>query len=138
MSTTERKSFLGTGWSFPPEFSRNGVAMVSDHEDIEQSLFIVLSTSLGERVMRPDFGSNLRAQVFENLDEGTKALIKDSVRRAILFHEPRVVVDRVRVETDLEEPGVARVSIEYVVTATNNRRNMVYPFYLTEGTDVEP
>jgi phage baseplate assembly protein W len=71
-------SFLGTGWNFPPEFSKRGnVIMVSAEEDIRQSLFILLSTSPGERVMQPNFGCGLKNQVYENINESTVTILKD-------------------------------------------------------------
>lgn len=131
-----KASFLGTGWSFPPRFSENGVSMVSDEEDIEESLRILLSTHPGERVMRPDFGCGIRGMVFEHIDESTKSVMTDSVRRAILFHEPRVTVERVEFLGAPDHDGIVALRIEYKVDTTNNRRSIVYPFYLSEGTDV--
>lgn len=129
-------SFLGTGWSFPPRFAASGVSMVSDEEDIQESLRILLSTHPGERVMRPDFGCGIRGMVFENIDESTKSILTDSIRRAILFHEPRVTVERIGFELAPSEDGALVVRVDYKVDTTNNRRSIVFPFYLTEGTDV--
>lgn len=131
-------SFLGCGWSFPPRFTREGVEMVADEEDIGESLVILLSTALGERTMRPDYGCSLRRHVFSILDSGEKSLIEDAVRKAILFHEPRISVERIDVERDPLDQGRALVQVAYVVEATNNRRNLVFPYLLAEATDAEP
>ncbi|MBY0573628.1 MAG: GPW/gp25 family protein, partial [Undibacterium sp.] len=86
---SESKSFLGIGWSFPPEFSKRGrVAMVSAEDDIRQSLLILLSTTPGERVMQPAFGCGLKSKVYENINETNLTILKDLIKRAILFFEP--------------------------------------------------
>ncbi len=86
------KAYLGTGWSFPPEFDKasKALTMVSAEKDIEQSLQILLSTSLGERVMQPEYGCNLRDYQFESVDNSLIGFLKDLVERAILFYEPRI------------------------------------------------
>lgn len=135
------KSFLGTGWSFPPEFNPYGsVKKVSDEADIRESLAILLSTSPGERIMQPTYGCGLKSQIFEEISETTVTVMVDLVKRAILFFEPRVVVENVEVVSDNHEDilnGVIKINITYIVRATNNRHNIVYPFYFTEGTNVK-
>ncbi|PSJ18964.1 GPW/gp25 family protein [Nitrosomonas supralitoralis] len=135
------KSFLGTGWGFPPEFDNQGlVRKVSAEEDIRESLYILLSTNPGERVMQPTYGCDLKTMVFEELSETNVTVIVDLVKRAILFFEPRVTVEKVSVNSDdLEDTlyGLINIEITYIVRATNNRHNIVYPFYFTEGTNVE-
>lgn len=131
-------SFLGTGWSFPPEFSiRAGVRMVSAEEDIRQSLHIVLATAPGERVMRPDFGAGVKQQIYENIDETTVTVLKDAIRRAILFFEPRVVLEAISADTAMAMEGRLDFSIDYTIISTNSRHNIVYPFYCLEGSDVQ-
>ena len=129
-------AFLGSGWAFPPRFTRRGVTMAHAERDIEESLFILLSTVPGERVMQPTFGCGLKLHVFDSINESTIAVIKDIVSQAILFNEPRVVVERIDVsDADLVE-GKLAINIQYKVRATNNRYNLVYPFYFNEGTNV--
>ena len=131
-------SFLGTGWSFPPEFSiRAGVRMVSAEEDIRQSLHIVLATAPGERVMRPSFGAGIKQQIYENINETTVTILKDAIRRAILFFEPRVVVEAINADTAQALEGRLDFSIDYTIISTNTRHNIVYPFYCLEGSDVQ-
>jgi hypothetical protein len=131
-------SFLGTGWSFPPEFSiRAGVRMVSAEEDIRQSLHIVLATAPGERVMRPAFGAGIKQQVYESINATTITILKDTIRRAILFYEPRVVVEAIVADTALALEGRLDFLIDYTIISTNTRHNIVYPFYCLEGTDVQ-
>lgn len=131
-------AFLGTGWGFPPEFSlRAGVRMASAHEDIDQSLRIVLATAPGERVMRPAFGAGLRQQVFENIDQTTITILQDSIGRAILFFEPRVTVEAIHADTALAAQGRLDFSIDYTIISSNTRHNIVYPYYCLEGSDVQ-
>ncbi|GGX10454.1 MULTISPECIES: GPW/gp25 family protein [Undibacterium] len=135
---TRDTSFLGTGWSFPPEFSKRGkVSMVSAEEDIRQSLLILLSTSPGERVMQPSFGCGLKHHVYENIDESTITLLKDLITRAILFFEPRVKLEMILSDISESYEGKINFTIVYRVISTNTRHNIVYPFYLREGTDVQ-
>lgn len=134
----DNQSFLGRGWSFPPQFNNEtgGVEMVSDYEDIEQSLDILLSTSLGERVMQPKYGSNLHDFQFEAMNDTFLGFLRDLVEKAILYYEPRIVTERVEITPDgqfdaLE--GRLIISIDYFVATTNSRYNYVYDYYLREA-----
>lgn len=135
----EKKSFLGTGWSFPVKFSKGSKqAHFSEGEkDIQESLIILLSTSLGERVMRPDFGANMEDMLFEALNVTTASIISNRIKKAILFHEPRVKVEDINLRPNYNE-GRVEVLIEYTIISTNNRRNLVYPYLITEATDIKP
>ena len=132
-------SFLGTGWGFPPEFSakEGGVHMVADEQDIEQSLRILLATEQGERTMLPGFGCNLSSLVFEQLTTTQATVMKDMIRTAILYHEPRIDVEDVHFHIDEKERNLLTIQVEYRIRATNSRTNIVYPFYLDEGTNVD-
>lgn len=133
-----QKSFLGTGWAFPPAFDRNSgtVDMVSHEQDIKQSLDILLSTSLGERVMQPLYGCNLTDYVFESLSSSVIGYIKDRVENSILFYEPRIIAEKIEVTSDesfdLIE-GRFTISVEYTIPGTNSRFNYVYDFYKNEA-----
>jgi len=107
--------------------------MISDEEDIHSSLHILLSTQVGERVMQPKYGCNMDRLLFEPLDTSLQAYMKDLVRTAILYFEPRIILDDVRLEPEPEE-GRVLIFIEYTVATTNTRNNFVYPYYLSEGT----
>ncbi|MYM67117.1 hypothetical protein GTP45_09775 [Pseudoduganella sp. FT55W] len=132
------KSFLGTGWSFPPEFARRGkVQMVSAEEDIRQSLRILLSTTPGERVMQPSFGCGLKLKVYETINENVITMLKDVIQRAILFFEPRVTLDSIVADSSMAQEGLLNFTIHYTVISTNTRHNIVYPFYFREGSDVQ-
>ena len=131
-------SFLGTGWSFPPTFNfeTKGIELVSNVEDINQSLNILLSTSLGERVMQPRYGCNLGDYLFEPLSSSMIGYIKDRVTNAILFYEPRIKAENVQVTDegafDLIE-GRFTITVEYTIPGTNSRFNYVYDYYQNEA-----
>lgn len=133
-------SFLGTGWSFPPQFNRgtnarnSQVVMVSAEADIRQSLEIILSTQPGERLMIPDFGCELSQYLFEEIRQGLITRIKDTVSDAILYHEPRINLNSIEVTTSSVEASLLLIEINYTIRQTNTRSNLVYPFYLNEAT----
>lgn len=135
---TSFKSFLGTGWAFPPEFDpeSGSVLLVSKEEDINQSLNILLSTSLGERVMQPRYGCNLRNYLFKPLSSNEIGFIKDMVSYAILYYEPRIIAESIEVtaddSVDLLE-GKFFISVTYKIPETNSRFNYVYDYYLNEA-----
>lgn len=126
--------FIGIGWSFPPAFEKVGgsTVMAGGVEDIRQSLHILLSTTLGERVMRADYGCNLRDYVFDPVNRSMEAYIKKLVEDAIIYYEPRITLDKLVVDFQDNE-GLMIITIEFTVDATNSRANFVYPFYLNEG-----
>ena len=133
-----KNSFLGKGWAFPPTFNKTTgtVEMVSDEEDIRQSLHILLSTSLGERVMQPDYGCNLNDYVFEGLNSTTIGYIKERVANSILYYEPRIVTERIEVTSEgsvdnLE--GRFLIEVTYSIPGTNSRFNYVYDYYKNEA-----
>ena len=134
------RSFLGRGWSFPPTFDRRvgGVRMLEDEADIASSLAVLLSTQRGERVMVPQYGCALDELLFENLDTRMRTLMADKIESAILYHEPRIVLEDVRVTEDPSEilEGRVLIGITYRVRSTNSRFNFVFPHYRDEGTDI--
>jgi uncharacterized protein len=132
----ENGNFLGRGWAFPPSFdlASGQVEMVEGNEDIQQSLRILFSTLPGERIMVPDYGCDLRAFVFESIDETTLTHMKTIISDAILFFEPRIILDDVVFDTSAIDDGVLNISIDYTVETTNSRSNFVFPYYLTEAT----
>lgn len=134
---SEDKSFLGTGWSFPPTFNpdKRGVLMTSDVDDINKSLDILFSTGLGERLMRPTYGSNLDRFLFEPISTTLKTYMKDLIKDAILYHEARIKLLDLKLEA-FELEGRIDITLEYMVKGTNSRYNYVYPFYLEEGTNI--
>lgn len=131
-------SFLGRGWGFPPEFSKNtaSVLLTEGEEDIEKSLQILLSTRLGERIMLPDYGCNLDELLFKPLNLTLKTYVVDLIKTAILYHEPRIDAEKIWIEESTDNDGILLINIDYLVRITNSRKNMVFPFYKAEGTEI--
>lgn len=134
-----KTDFLGRGWSFPPTFDKlkGTVEMVEDNNDILQSLHILFTTVLRERVMLPEYGSTLQNEVFEEMNDALLERIKHMMTDAILFFEPRILLEDIEVRRNLEQDGRVDVHLTYMVRQTNVRNNAVYPFYLLEGTNVQ-
>ncbi|MEM7186314.1 MAG: GPW/gp25 family protein [Bacteroidota bacterium] len=134
----ETQTFLGEGWSFPPHFDKKTGALVTtgDVVDINKSLHILLSTRLGERIMLPNYGCNLEELLFQPLDVTLKTYIKDLIQTAILYHEPRIDVLKISLDSTNELEGEIQIVIDYIVRITNSRANMVFPFYKKEGSEI--
>lgn len=109
--------------------------MTADEEDIKKSLEILLSTTIGERFLQPQYGCNLEAYVFEPMNATTETLIKLTVKNAILFFEPRLQLISVKLDTTFITDGRADILVEYIIISTNSRFNFVYPFYLNEANN---
>jgi phage baseplate assembly protein W len=128
------QSFLGQGWDFlkliaaPGEDA--GVALVAEDESVRQSVWIVLGTAPGERIMRPDFGCGIHDRVFSVADSTTLGRVARDVRDALVRWEPRIEVQDVQASVDPAVTGRLLISVEYRVRTTNNQFNLVYPFYL--------
>lgn len=129
---------IGAGWSFPAGVTASGgVRLVTGNAEIEGAIRMILSTRIGERVMRPDFGCAIWDHVFAPLDANTLGSVEKAVRDALLWWEPRIELESVvtRPEPDL---GLITIAISYLVRATNDVRNLVYPFYVIPGEEPEP
>jgi hypothetical protein len=138
-TTAINDDFLGMGWSFPPNFDAGnaGVDMTEKMEDIHKSLEILLTTTIGERVMEPKYGCNMADLLFEPLNTTTITIMKDRIQTAILYFEPRIDAKNIELSTDDELEGVVLISVEYIVRSTNSRFNFVYPYYKDEGTELQ-
>ena len=129
------REFLGTGWAFPVRQGPDGaIATARYEESVRQSVWLVLGTAPGERVMRPDFGCGIHDLVFSVADTTTAGLVAAAVRAALVRWEPRLDLLDVQVAPDSAEPTTLLVRVDYRVRATNNVFNLVYPFYLEGGT----
>lgn len=129
------KSFLGCGWYFPPKVDVDGsIADAVYEEDIDQAIWIILGTNPGERVMRPDFGAGLNRFLFEPINSTTIEGLKRRVEESLVAWEPRIDVKEVSINAEHPEHNRLLIDVRYRVRATNTVRNLVYPFYLREGT----
>ena len=133
-----KKTFLGVGWKFPPTFDKRAgsVVLVSEEEDIRESLRILLTTKKGERVMLPEFGCDLHHMVFESIDSNLISEMKRLIQQAVLYFEPRIILEEVVINTNRQLDGILEINLIYIIRKVNKRSNMVYPFYILEGTDV--
>jgi uncharacterized protein len=124
-------SFVGTGWNWPVDTDPTGaIALTSGPEELEQAMYLVLATSPGERPMRPEFGCRLQEFVFAPADAGTASLIAAEVRASLIRWEPRVDVADVLVTADSDEPSTLWIDVQYTIRSNNDRRNLVFPFYV--------
>lgn len=130
--------FLGVGWSFPPSFNMltKAVETTEKETDIEKSLEILLTTTIGERVMQPKYGCNMNTLLFEPLNTTVKTIMIDKIKTAILFFEPRIDAKTIKLNTSNELEGEVLVEVDYIVRATNSRFNFVFPYYINEGTEL--
>jgi phage baseplate assembly protein W len=132
------RDFLGRGWNFPPTFNNQGavVQMVEAEEDIRQSLNLLLSTHLGERVMQASFGWKRDALMFEPLSTTFATYLKNEIETAVLFYEPRITLNKVRFAPSSANEGLIEIRLDYTIRTTNTRTNLVFPYYLDEATNV--
>jgi phage baseplate assembly protein W len=131
-------SFLGKGWSFPPEFvpETGEVLMTEDEEDIRASLQILMGTAAGERFLNPKYGLELHEMLFEPMGTTAKTLLKDRIKYAILIYEPRINLLTLELDASAELEGKISIILEYVIRSTNSRYNLVYPFYTTDSNEL--
>lgn len=123
--------FLGVGWAFPFQFDRQGKVLMSKYEDcVRQSIWAILNTARGERLMRPEFGCRIHDRVFSPHNAGTVGEIISDIREALTEWEPRIDILSIDVLPDPARLSVLQISINYQVRTTNNIFNLVYPFYL--------
>ena len=128
---TDSQNFIGSGWAFPMRVNaRGGIELVRQEQDIEESMLLILCTPIGQRRMRPKFGCGAHDLTFAPNTPTTHGLVSHYVEEALALWEPRVQVQGVEVGPDPDDPGRLIVDIDYSVRATNERRNLVYPFYI--------
>ncbi len=124
------EDFIGSGWAFPLSTgATGGIALVSGDREIEEAIRMILSTSPGERPMRPEFGCPIHDYLFSPSDAATAGRIAWDVRASLLRWEPRIEVQDVRVTVDDAHPTILYVEVTYFKRGTNDPRNLVFPFY---------
>ena len=128
--------FLGRGWSFPPSFDAfTGTAtLVTADDDIHQSLRILFETRPGERVMHPTFGCRIHDYLFDPMNAATMRKMETAIAQAILFFEARITLNEIDVHIANAEEGRLLIDLTYTIRQTNARSNVVFPFYIREGT----
>ncbi|GGA02208.1 GPW/gp25 family protein [Okeania sp. KiyG1] len=122
--------FLGVGWTSPVELENSHIKVAKYEDAVRQSIWMILGTAKGERVMRPDFGCEIHDKVFSPNSSGTVGQIVSDVRDALIEWEPRIDVLDVDTIPDSSQPNVILIQVNYQIRTTNNIFNLVYPFYL--------
>lgn len=130
------REFLGNGWKYPVSVKADGRISSSRYEDnIRESVLLILGTSKGERLMRPEFGCSIHEYAFSTMDTLTLRMIENAIYEALVEWEPRIDVNAIKTLTDNEKEGKLLISIDYSVRRSNTQFNLVYPFYLKEGSN---
>lgn len=125
--------FLGVGWAFPIQLDdQKQIAMASGEESIRQAIWTILGTARGERMMRPNFGCGIHDFVFAPNNASTAGLVAREVREALILWEPRIETEHVAALPHPNQPNLMLIEITYRIRSTNNRLNLVYPFYLEQ------
>jgi phage baseplate assembly protein W len=128
------RAHRGVGLAFPLSVTPHGkLATARAETKIEQSIWLILSTAKGERLMRPSYGAGIHDLVFEPNEPQSITHIVDQLRRALVEQEPRIAVLDVNAETSAGEPNLLLLRIDYRVHGNNSSANMVYPFFVREG-----
>jgi phage baseplate assembly protein W len=123
---------IGTGWAFPPQFiaETNETVMAGGVDDINQSLYILFTTELGERVMQPNYGSAMKRMLFESVNEHFKSYMRMVLVRSIALYEARIKPLRIEFGADETEAGRYLMVLDYMVVATRQKNNFIFPFYM--------
>ena len=125
------RDFLGKGFRFPVSVNLNGgVSSSALEENVRQSIFIILGTAPGERIYRPDFGCRIHDLMFAPNNGITSASAEVYCEEAIYKYEPRIESVTCIARPNADEPNRLDIRIEYVIAGQNEKRNLVYPFYL--------
>jgi phage baseplate assembly protein W len=136
MASESSQDFLGSGWSFPPSFSAQGreLTTISGPDNVHKSIWIILNTRLGERIMQEDFGAGLQNLHFEPLNARLVNNLKRMIRNTLLLHESRITLDDLTVTAKGALEGTLLIELHYTVKSTNSRFNLVFPFYIESNT----
>lgn len=129
-------NITGKGWSFPPRFDKANQELitVTGVKDIEESLRILFGTRKGERVLEPDFGCNISDVIFRNMGLSEKTSLKNRITQAIYQYEARISLNQIEIDSSQIGNGICYILIDFTIESTNNRRNIVFPFFLEEGS----
>jgi hypothetical protein len=132
------EEFIGRGWAFPLRTdATGGIALVSREREIEEAIRLILGTTPGERPMRPEFGCRIHDYIFGLADSTTANEVAAEVRHALAQWEPRIDVQDVVVSFDALDQTLLYIDVRYAIRRTNDRRNLVFPFYVIPGESEE-
>jgi len=126
-----RVSIIGRGWAFPPQLSdRNRISTVDYDTNIRRSIYIIIHTVPGERVMRPDFGCRIHELIFDPANNETAATAERYIREALTRWEPRIILREITVTPGATELGELFIRISYQIKANYDPHSLVFPYYL--------
>lgn len=133
--TTDTAGFLGCGWKFPPEADpvTGRIKMSRGEEDIREAVKVILFTGIDERMMQPSFGCGIREYAFTSAGRSDISGMEQEIEEALIRFEPRIIRPEVTVSRERLGSGILEISVAYVVRATNNPYNLVFPYYINEG-----
>lgn len=131
---TNNGDFLGNGWAFPVSGISARIAMVADEDNIRQAIYLILSTSFGERLMMPEFGCGLYRLLFSPGNTTTLRMAEAEVTQSLRQWEPRITVDNVSAVMSTDQPTQMLISVDYTIKSRNSQQNLVYPFFLETST----
>ena len=131
-------NFIGTGWTFPPEFfsPELGPKMVSMEEEIRQAIWLLITTAFGERHFHPRFGSGLSNFMFEGGSFAVLSELRLELFRVIEREETRIDLEAIELDSSESDSGLLSIDIRYTIRDTNTRSNLVFPFYLNELSNI--
>ena len=134
----KENSITGIGWKFPPLFdvTEGTTHTVSGEEEILESLQVLMGTLKGERVMKPQFGSDISLRMFDNMTPAAQSGIRRSISEAILMYEPRINLNEVQLDTSSIADGIVNINIDFTVRKTNSRMNIVFPYFMNEANPI--
>jgi len=133
-TASSTRAFLGTGWKFPLQVSPDGSMARAQYEQrIEESVYLILSTGRGERVMLPDFGCGIHELVFAPNSSRTRSVVVQQIRQSLALFERRIDVLDVTAESADDQPNLLLIRVNYRLRSNNAVGNLVYPFYVQEG-----
>jgi phage baseplate assembly protein W len=122
--------FLGRGWSFPLRLDASGsFVLASGEDDVDEAIRLILGSALGERPMRPEYGCGIHDLIFDSVDANLAGRVAADVSASLTRWEPRIEVVRVVAEPDPVDTHVLLIDVSYRIRSTNDRRNLVFPFY---------
>ncbi|MDW3211147.1 MAG: GPW/gp25 family protein [Reichenbachiella sp.] len=136
----QENEFIGIGWGSPPVFVKgsNEVLMTKNVQNINENLKLLFSTRQGERALNHAYGTELNKLVFCSQNSLLESEIKESLKRNVRLYEPRITVDDISIDTRDQVDGFIAVKLTYTIRKVNSRHNFVFPFYINEGTNLEP
>jgi uncharacterized protein len=133
MPTRLAREFLGAGWKFPLQVNpTGGIARARYEQRVEESIYLILSTAKGERVMLRDFGCGIHDRVFAPNDSAVQTTVVAEVREALVRFEPRIDVLDITAESAADRPNLLLIRIDYRIRANQALGNLTYPFYINE------